>query len=498
MNLFLELRRHGKLADKRHPMYDKNKFGRFWMYLMAAFWAGYLIFFGTTFAFALSDESREPYQIINGVLIIILALDFLIRFPFQKTPTQEMKPYLLLPIRRKRLIDCLLLRSGLSTFNLFWLFFFVPLAIISVARYYGVAGVVTYSIGIWLLMVMNNYWFLLCRTLMNERVWWAFLPVAVYAAIGCALFIPDDSLLLDGAITLGEGFITGHPLCFLGVIVAIALLWLVNRKVMQGLVYNELNKVEDTTVKVRSVSEYRFLDRYGEIGEYMRLELKMLLRNKVCKASLRSIIIVVVAFSLILSFTEAYDSAGMKSFIMVYNYVIFGIMFLLSIMSYEGNYIDGLMSRKESIYSLLRAKYILYSIAILIPFLLMIPAMVTGKLTVLSCLSWAIFTAGAIYFCLFQLAVYNNHTLDLNTRLTNRKNMGTGLQNLISFAAFGLPLLLNFILNLWLGETTTGIVLIIIGLGFILTSRFWLKNIYHRFMKRRYKNLEGFRDSRQK
>ena len=33
---------------------------------------------------------------------------------------------------------------------------------------------------------------------------------------------------------------------------------------------------------------------------------------------------------------------------------------------------------------------------------------------------------------------------------------------------------------------------------FILTSRFWLKNIYHRFMKRRYKNLEGFRDSRQK
>ena len=267
---------------------------------------------------------------------------------------------------------------------------------------------------------------------------------------------------------------------------------------MQGLVYSELNKVEDTTVKVRSVSEYRFLDRYGEIGEYMRLELKMLLRNKVCKASLRSIIIVVVAFSLILSFTEAYDSAGMKSFIMVYNYVIFGIMFLLSIMSYEGNYIDGLMSRKESIYSLLRAKYILYSIAILIPFLLMIPAMVTGKLTVLSCLSWAIFTAGAIYFCLFQLAVYNNHTLDLNTKLTNRKNMGTGLQNLISFAAFGLPLLLNFVLNLWLGETTTGIVLIVIGLGFILTSRFWLKNIYHRFMKRRYKNLEGFRDSRQK
>ena len=370
MNLFLELRRHGKLADKRHPMYDKNKFGRFWMYLMAAFWAGYLIFFGTTFAFALSEESREPYQIINGGLIIILALDFLIRFPFQKTPTQEMKPYLLLPIKRNRLIDCLLLRSGLSTFNLFWLFFFVPLAIITVTRFYGVTGVVTYSIGIWLMMVMNNYWFLLCRTLMNERIWWTFLPLAVYGAIGCALFIPDDSPLFDWAVTLGEGFITGNVFSFLSVIVVIIALWFVNRKVMQGLVYSELNKVEDTTVKVRSVSEYRFLDRYGEIGEYMRLELKLLLRNKVCKASLRSIVIIVLMFSGILSFSDIYDSDGMKNFIMVYNYVIFGIMFLLSIMSYEGNYIDGLMSRKESIYSLLRAKYILYSVAILIPFLL--------------------------------------------------------------------------------------------------------------------------------
>ena len=28
------------------------------------------------------------------------------------------------------------------------------------------------------------------------------------------------------------------------------------------------------------LSEYKFLDRYGEIGEYMRLELKLLLRNK--------------------------------------------------------------------------------------------------------------------------------------------------------------------------------------------------------------------------
>lgn len=495
MSLFLELRKHGKLAAKRHPMYEKNKFGKFWMYLMAIFWAGYLVFFGTALAFAFESESVEAYHIMNSALIFILLLDFLIRFPFQKTPTQEVKPYLLLPVRRKRLLDFLLIRSGLSGFNLIWLFFFVPFAILTITRFYGIWGVLTYCIGIWLLMILNNYWFLLCLTLINERIWWILLPVLVYGGIAAGLFIPENSILFDWSVDLGEGFITGNLLAFIGTFLAIGLLWLINRGVMNRLVYDEINKVEDT--KVKHVSEYKFLDRYGEIGEYMRLELKMMLRNKVCKTSLRTVFLVVILFSCILSFSEIYDGTGMKNFIMVYNFVIFGLLFLSNIMSYEGNYIDGLMSRKESIYTLLRAKYILYSIAILIPLILMIPAMATGKLSVLSCIAWAVFSVGCVYFGLFQLAVYNTKTVDLNAKMTNRHNAGTGLQNLIAGAALGVPLLLNFVLVAVWGDTVTSWILIVIGAAFILTSRFWLKNVYHRFMKRRYKNMEGFRDSRQ-
>ena len=129
MNLFLELRRHGKLAEKRHPMYEKSKFGKFWIYVSVVLWVGYLMFFGTMFGF-LDGGSREIYHDINAGLIFFLALDFLIRLPFQKTPSQEMKPYLLLPIKRSRLIDFLLIRSGMDGFNLMWLCFFIPFAII--------------------------------------------------------------------------------------------------------------------------------------------------------------------------------------------------------------------------------------------------------------------------------------------------------------------------------------------------------------------------------
>ena len=497
MNLFLELRRHGKLAEKRHPMYEKSKFGKFWMYFMSVFWAGYLIFFGTTFAFAFDGGAKEAYHVMNSGLIFILALDFLLRLPFLKTPTQEVKPYLLLPIKRSRLIDFLLLRSGLNSFNLLWLFLFVPFAIITVTKFYGIGGVLTYCIGIWLLIVFNNYWYLLCRTLMDERIWWVLLPIVIYGGIAAALFIPDNSPLFSFFIDLGEGFITGNILTFICVLVAITLMWFINRSIMQKLVYNELNKTEDTTVQVKTVSEYKFLDRYGEIGEYIRLELKLLLRNKVCRKSLYSVIAIVLIFSLTISFSDIYDG-GMRDFFVLYNYIIFGLLFLSPLMSYEGNYIDGLMSRKESIYSLLRAKYLLYSIALIIPFVLMIPGMVTGRVSVLGCIAWIVFVPGAVYFCLFQLAVYNNKTLDLNAKMTGRQNVGTGLQNLISGAAFGVPLLLFFVLNATVGKEVTPWILLVIGILFIATSRWWLRNVYHRFMKRRYKNMEGFHDSRQK
>jgi hypothetical protein len=443
--LFNELRKHHRLAAKRHPMYEKNRFGKFFMYFMSVFWAGYLIFFGTTFAFTFAEgiPNMEPYHVLNSGLIFVLALDFLSRFSFQKTPTQEVKPYLLLPIKKSRIQDFLLIRSGVDPFNFLWLFMFVPFAIITVTKYYGVMGVITYSLGIYLLMVLNNYWYLFCRTLINEKLYWIGLPLVVYAFIGVAAFLPKESIVDNLTMDLGEGYIEGNVLFFAGTLLAITAAWFINKWLLSKLAYSELNKVEDT--KVKHVSDYSFLEKYGEIGEYLRLELKMLFRNKRCKTSLRMIAIIVVFFSLMLSFSGAYDGTFMKSFVSIYAFVAFGMVILTQIMSFEGNYIDGLMTRKESI---------------------------------------------------FQLAVYNNKTVPLNEGVTGRQASGTGFQTIVSFTSFGLPMLLNFGLKSAFGETAGAFILLGIGLGFTLTAHIWIKNVYVRFMKRRYKNMEGFRDTK--
>lgn len=492
--LFNELRLHGKLAAKRHPMYEKNKIGKYIMYASFIFWGAYFIFIGIGLAKAICTEvpNMEAYHILNSGLIFALALDFVIRFPFQKTPTQEVKPYLLLPVKRSRILDFLLLRHGLSSFNLIWLFLFVPFAALTVFPFYGISGVLTYSIGIWLLMVFNGYWYLLCRTLINEHIWWVVLPIVVYSGIAIAIFIPKTGFISNFFMNLGEGYIEGNLLAYLGTLAATVLVWCINRKVMTGLIYNEINKVEDT--KVKTVSEYRFLERFGEVGEYMRLELKMLLRNKRCKASLRSVAMLVIIFSIILSFSSTYDH--MKSFVQVYSFLGFGMVILIQLMGFEGNYIDGLMTRKESIKSLLTAKYYIYSLAEIIPLILLIPAFVMGKASLLGAVALIFLTTGPVYCILFQLAVYNHKTVPLNESITGKQSMNTGMQMLISFGLFIVPTTLYGTLPMLLGQTWAYIVILIIGLGFTLTSPMWINNVYVRFMQRRYENMEGFRDSK--
>ena len=196
-----------------------------------------------------------------------------------------------------------------------------------------------------------------------------------------------------------------------------------------------------------------------------------------------------------LYFTDVYDGGFMKSFICLYDYVILGVMTLVGIMCYEGNYIDGLMSRRDSIYDLLRAKYYFNSILLLLPFIFILPLMINGKISVWMNIGYMLFTVGVLYPCVFQLAVYNKNTLPLNVKLM-KSNQGTMMQNIVSMVILFLPLALEKICVLLLGPVWGYMPLITLGVAGILTHRLWLRNIYKRMMVRRYENMEGFRASR--
>ena len=72
----------------------------------------------------------------------------------------------------------------------------------------------------------------------------------------------------------------------------------------------------------------------------------------------------------------------------------------------------------------------------------------------------------------------------------------TTAQMIIMGLAMGIPLILDSLLTALFSETIAYTLLMVIGLAFITTHNLWIKNIYNRFMKRRYENMEAFRSSR--
>ena len=495
MNLYKIIKQNQELAEKRNPAFDTNRFAKFLMYFMIVYWAALFLFLGVMLPFMFEEmvPNMEPYHIMNQGFIYVLLADFLMRFIGQPSVSQEIKPYLLMPVKRKKLISLLLLKSGLDKYNFLWFFVYVPFAFLTVIRFYGFGGMFLYLLGIWLIFVFNNYFYLLCKLLLGEKTLWLLLPAAVFGLLGTAEFLLDGLPISRFTMDLGEGFIEGNPLSFLFMLACIGVMFFINLKLQQRMIYNEISKKEDT--KIKRVSEYKFLDKYGEVGEYLRLEIKLITRNKTVKSQFRMGLIVMFAFSFLLAFTDVYDGS-MSRFICLYNYAVLPIMTLGQVMSFEGNYIDGLMSRKESIFNLLRAKYYLTNLIILVPFFIMMFPIAKGKITLLMAIAYLVFTMGFVFFILLQLAVYNTRTLPLNANLMKGNKGGNWIQSVVMSLCFFIPLMFDSILLAIFSQEVANIIFIVIGGGFILTHNLWIKNIYKRFMKRRYKNMEEFRASR--
>ena len=500
LELFRILRSHLKLSERRSPVWEQNKMGKAFLWFIASFAIFYLVFIAILLSMTVNDsDSITAYEFMYGIMPFILLIDFLLRFTFQQTPSQLVKPYSLLPISKYACIDCFLVNTLRSGFNLIWMAMFIPYAVMSVIFAEGIIATCGFLFGLWLLILVNSQWYLLARSLVNIHVSWWIAFIAVYGLLFSPAFIgghANITTLCNLYAEMGVGFTFWHPLTYLLVLGFLFMLLAVNRRVQHRLVWAELGKTSAASVKASTV-QFSVFNRWGELGEYLKLEVKSILRNKNLRKTFIFATLLVVFFSMILSFTDVYDAALMKDFWCIYCFAIYGAMLLTKIMCYEGNYIDALLIRQEKIVLLLRAKYLLYTSLILLPFLLMLPTVFTGKCSLLMLCAYAVFTAGLPYFLFFQMAVYNKQSMPLNTKFAGKGSMENNwLQVGVQFAVFVIPIILVTLSRSLFSDTHAYLLLLCIGLCFVLTSNYWIQNIYRRMMVRRYENLEAFRASR--
>ncbi len=496
--LFKTIRQHRKLSEKRHPALEQNKAGKFVLYFSAIISMLYLMFFAVLLALIVNEsDSTTPCGMIYGLLPIILTVDFLFRFITQQTPSQLVKPYVLLPIPRMLCVDSFITTSLFNFGNITWFALFIPYTIMSVLFAEGIWVTLLFLLSLYILILINSQWYSIVRSLLNNNVLWWGLPLLVYAVIYSPWYLNkgmEFSSFADFYAEQGEALTRPTLISWLLLIAIFIFIIYVNRKIQFYSIWKELAKVEVT--KLRHVSRFGFLDRYGLIGEYTKLEIKATLRNKNIRKTFIFANVFVLLISLVVAFTDIYDNQFMNFFWAVYCFAMYGAMILVRAMSAEGNYIDGLMIHRESILSLLTAKYYFFVAMLVWPFMLLIPTVIKGKYTLLMLISMALFTAGVQYFLFMQMAVYNKQSIPLNTKFIGKNNTENYSQVIIELIAFFVPIALLYLLYFLFSDTVAYITFACIGLIFVALHKLWLKNIYKRLMKRKYVNMEGFRSSR--
>ena len=492
--LYKLLIKNERLRERRHPMFEKNRFVKFIFILTLLYYAAVLVFIGVTLAISLkgSYNGVAAYHVLDGWLPAILMLDFWLRFILQETPANQAKPYTLMPIRRSFLMRMYLNRSALSIGNMFWGFMLIPFGLIAIAIPLGWIKFAGWLLGWWILCIANGFCYLFVRTLLVKHLAWITIPIIIHGAIIAAMFVPDNNWLDMPCNLLMDELANWKMVCFLAIIAVVALLYYSNYLLLSTMVYNEIGNKEN--VEVKKTAKMTFLNRYGRIGEYMKLEVRTKTRNKNVKIQFATGLSMMLVFCLMMFFTDAYSSGLGKSYVCLYNYIILGVITLGSIMCHEGNYIDGLMSRRESIYDLLRAKYYFNSLLLVIPPILFIPLMIKGELSVWMNLGYLFFTIGVLYPFLFQMAVYNKDTLPLNKKITGKQN--SVMQKMVTLAIFLVPVGIERLSIKLLGEQWGYLTMICLGAIGFATHKIWLRNIYKRFMVRRYVNMEGYRATR--
>jgi hypothetical protein len=239
------------------------------------------------------------------------------------------------------------------------------------------------------------------------------------------------------------------------------------------------------------IISFQFLEKYGNLGHLIMLELKFILRNKKTRSMLYS-----SAFFIFYGLFF-YGDFDITKFIIIIAGICICSSFVMNLgqiaLSGYSSHFDGLMTLAIPIKTLFRVKYIIYASAMVLAYLLSIPYYFLDPRIPLLNLAILIYALGIFPYLFFYIANFKYEPFDI-TQNKRFDMSGFNIRNfiplipvlLIPFCIHGICFLLGNVLF-------TYYVLPGLGILGIATNSYWLGVIERKFHEQKYKLAEGFR-----
>lgn len=436
-------------------------------------------------------EQAQPVLFLNGILIYYFAFEFMMRYFMQSLPTLDAQPYFHLPVKKSVIVHFLLGKSLVSVYNMMVVLLFAPFAYQAVAREYGAAAGWQWLLALVMLSLCMNYLAILFKKKLDDSIW-GLLTIVLVALLFAGSDYYGWFKMSDLTRPFFQALIT-QP-AFIGVpFLLVLVFYLLNYRFFIGSLYAE----EITTQKAsgyRFTRELPFLRNFGIIGDWINIELRLIIRNK----RPRTLLFLSLFFLLygLIFYPDRTYSEQMPSFLLFVGVFITGIFTInygQFLFSWQGSHYDFTLTQPVSAKEYLQAKYYMLCTITLISFLLSIPYVYFGWRIILIHGVTALFNIGVNVWIVMNMAMWGAKRIDLRKSSTfNYEGIGAA-QWLMSIPIILGPYVIYIPFNI-AGYPNVGLAAVgAVGVIGIALNKVLLNYTAGRLLGKKYEMAAGFR-----
>jgi len=455
-----------------------------WLYLfanllIASFFLDKIL--ATAFA-----ESTVLNAFTRLILYYFLA-DLLMRFQLQELPTLQVRPYLILPVSKTKIVNYLSLTSLWSGFNLAPFLLMIPFLMKELLseNISGFIGLVISLIG---LTLLNHFFCLWLKRKINLNAWF----LAGFFIVLSMLGFTDYYLKLFSISGLSAyifNSVLNQPYWALLPLLVGGTMYYINHRFLKANLYLD---VYTETSSNKGSTNIPFLKQFGISGELVALEIKLILRNKRPKSTL------IMCFAFMFYGLIFYNGKHLSEMIKIFSGLMMTGIFIINygqfMFSWQSAHFDGILANKISTKDFLKAKFILFNLFSTAALILTVPYVYFGWKILLIHVMLYFLNTGVSSVVVLAFANWNYKYIDLSKGSSfNWEGVGAS-QFIVGIPLFLFPIIVYGFINFLFTPLAGILALGFIGLIFILSRNFWLSKLANKFSEKRYQIAEGFRN----
>jgi len=431
-----------------------------------------------------------PIYVVNRFLILWLLAELSYRFLLQTLPVLDIKPLLILPIRKRKVVNFVLLKSLYSFFNFLPLLIIIPFGIFNIYKNeFPVSSILAWMIATISLSLSVNFANFIIKKRFTDNLK-ALIPVMLIIVI---MIFLEFFKIFEISFWFGRGLnqILTYPFLAIIPVILLLILYKWNQKDLENKFY--LDATLNKNGKSADTKEFLWTRRFGELAPYLQLDLKLIWRNKRPKTAIYMSLLL-LGYGLIFYTQDTYqEMPSFFVFVGVFMTGIFMMNFGQFVPAWDASYYPLIMSQNIPLDKYLNAKAGLITFSVVVLAILSTPYVYFGWRIFALNLVCAVYNIGINIPLLLYAGSFNKKRIDLD-KSPFMNYQGTGAaQWLVGIPLMALPVLLFW--TVYKLSSYEGAMLFLLSLGLIgaLMRNRAINFIAQVYKRKKYAMIEGFR-----